>query len=273
MQVSVWFKWRVVVALLTSIVPAAFASDLENQVQHALQGKVFTLRNFYRGSKVSFKANGDAVDAKRGLWTIEGTVRVRSVQVKGNTVVIEAERLGVAYNRNTNAIELLDYKEKVELRIAILPASSADQIVTLMSKKVFIPTDELERHIPEIWQAILRKQVGTSQTQPPPPPAREGSRNGDVTAPVVTITPSPSYTQQARKAGLQGTVVISVVVGPDGQVRDERVVRPLGMGLDEEAIKAVKGWRFKPATHNGEAVAVLINIEVGFDLGETVHCC
>ena len=50
----------------------------------------------------------------------------------------------------------------------------------------------------------------------------------------------------------------------NGNTRDPQVVRPLGMGLDEKAIEAVKQYRFKPATYKGHPVAVRVNIEVNF---------
>src|SRR5262249_52266914 len=71
---------------------------------------------------------------------------------------------------------------------------------------------------------------------------------------------------EARKAKYQGTVVLFMVVGPDGLAREIRVMRSVGMGLDEKAIEAVRTWRFEPARRDGQAVAVQINVEVSFRL-------
>jgi TonB family protein len=57
-----------------------------------------------------------------------------------------------------------------------------------------------------------------------------------------------------------------MIVGPDGRARDIRVVRSVGMGLDEKAIDAVRTWKFDPARRDGQAVAVQINVEVSFRL-------
>jgi TonB family protein len=56
------------------------------------------------------------------------------------------------------------------------------------------------------------------------------------------------------------------VVGEDGRVRDVRVVRGAGMGLDEQALNTVQGWRFKPSERGGKAVPVYMTIEVDFHL-------
>ena len=61
-------------------------------------------------------------------------------------------------------------------------------------------------------------------------------------------------------------MVLWCVVGPDGRVRDVKVQRSLGLGLDEKAIEAVKTWKFEPARKDGTPVAVQINVEVNFRL-------
>ena len=87
-----------------------------------------------------------------------------------------------------------------------------------------------------------------------------------VSAPRALETPDPEYSEEARKAKYQGTVVLWLIVGPDGKPRDIRVTRPLGMGLDQKAIEAVNRWRFEPAMKDGRPVAVQINVEVNFRL-------
>ena len=87
-----------------------------------------------------------------------------------------------------------------------------------------------------------------------------------VSAPVAIYDPEPDYSEEARKAKYQGTVLLSVVVGPDGRAHDARVSRSLGMGLDEKALEKIKEWKFEPAKRDGVAVAVQVNIEVNFRL-------
>jgi periplasmic protein TonB len=89
---------------------------------------------------------------------------------------------------------------------------------------------------------------------------------GGVSAPRAVFSPDPEYSEEARKAKYQGTVVLWVVVGPDGRPHDIRVQRTLGMGLDEKAIEAVRQWKFEPAKKDGQPVAVQINVEVNFRL-------
>ena len=89
-----------------------------------------------------------------------------------------------------------------------------------------------------------------------------------VTLPRVLHEVRPQYTSDAMRAKVQGTVLLECVVRPDGCVGDVQVVRSLDptFGLDQQAIKAAKQWRFAPGTRLGAAVPVQITIELTFTL-------
>jgi TonB family protein len=89
---------------------------------------------------------------------------------------------------------------------------------------------------------------------------------GGVSAPVLLHKVEPEYSEEARKAKFQGTVVLYVVVDDKGTPQQLKVVRPLGLGLDEKAIEAVQKWKFRPGYLNGKAVSVAATIEVNFRL-------
>jgi TonB family protein len=78
----------------------------------------------------------------------------------------------------------------------------------------------------------------------------------------------PQYTAEAMRAKVQGAVLLECVVLPDGTVGSVTVKKSLDktFGLDEEAIKAAKQWRFAPGTRLGEPVPVLVTIELSFAL-------
>ena len=79
--------------------------------------------------------------------------------------------------------------------------------------------------------------------------------------------PEPPYTEEARKNKLQGKMLLQVLVGEDGKARRVRIVRPLGMGLDESAEQAVYSWRFSPARDAARhPVASWVTIETRFQL-------
>jgi TonB family protein len=92
------------------------------------------------------------------------------------------------------------------------------------------------------------------------------SVGGGVSAPVIVHSVDPEFTQEARTANFQGSVSIQLIVDSQGNPQNVRVVRHLGMGLDEKAIEAVRQYRFKPAMYEGHPVAVQLVVDVDFHL-------
>jgi TonB family protein len=95
--------------------------------------------------------------------------------------------------------------------------------------------------------------------------AQEPIRVGPgVTPPRVLSKVEPRYSGEGLRGMLEGGVLLKLVVSADGLPTNITVSRPLGLGLDEEAIRAVKVWRFQPGVKEGEAVPVIATIEVNF---------
>jgi periplasmic protein TonB len=88
------------------------------------------------------------------------------------------------------------------------------------------------------------------------------------TMPRVVSEVKPDYTPEAKQQGIQGIVELSVVVKDDGTVGDVKVTKSLDdkYGLDEQAVIAMKKWRFKPGTKDGKPVAVEVTVEMSFKL-------
>lgn len=106
---------------------------------------------------------------------------------------------------------------------------------------------------------------GTGGNEAPPDrPVRVG---GDVKAPVVTSRTEPKYTEVARNARVAGIVIVEAIIDRHGNVDRVKVIKGLPMGLGEEAERAVRQWKFKPGTLNGQPVDVIFNLTVNFKLG------
>ena len=89
---------------------------------------------------------------------------------------------------------------------------------------------------------------------------------GSLTAPRVLYKVDPEFSEEARKAKYQGTVLLTIEVGEDGKPHELKVLQGLGLGLDEKAIEAVSRWRFRPALRNGHPVRAAATVQVNFRL-------
>jgi len=103
---------------------------------------------------------------------------------------------------------------------------------------------------------------------PPPPPEPTGPIRvgGNVKAPVKVSGQDPDYTPSARAAKITGVVIIEAIIDKRGNVTSTKVVKDLPMGLASNAERAVKAWKFRPATLNGKPVEVYYNLTVNFRL-------
>jgi TonB family protein len=94
-------------------------------------------------------------------------------------------------------------------------------------------------------------------------PYRPGS---GITPPGLLREVKPQYTEEARRQGVEGDVVLEIVVRADGSVGAITILQRLGSGLDQRAIEAVRQWRFSPARRYGTPVDVLVEVAVEFKL-------
>jgi protein TonB len=154
------------------------------------------------------------------------------------------------------------------------PPKEEQQIPKPKSKKVPIPDptpdepepirlDEPEEiDIPDIDDIV----IGIPEAPPEPEPTGPIHVTGDVQKPEKLNAPPPQYTEIARKARIQGVVILQAIIDEQGNVTNVTVLKGLPMGLSEAAEAAVKQWQFKPATLNGKPVAVYFNLTVNFQL-------
>ncbi len=100
--------------------------------------------------------------------------------------------------------------------------------------------------------------------QAPPQPEEAVRYRGDMTRPQILLRVPPQYTEVARQARLQGTVIVEAVIDEGGRVRDVHILKGLPLGLDRAALDAVAQWRFTPATLNGRPLKVIYTLTLNF---------
>lgn len=169
--------------------------------------------------------------------------------------------------RSKKAWQVFLDNSNVEVDLDLASRSSLEGDLAAAIDRIFSQSGDLSIELmPAFWKDFLsRKDVNS--------PAAEQSNDGSVykvgggvVRPKPISTPDPEYSELARQAGYSGTLMLRLVVTPEGHVRDLSVVTPLGLGLDEKAVEAVSGWTFNPAHKDGAPVAVQISVQVDFHL-------
>ena len=237
---------------------------VERELEGLYRNKVLVLRTFYSGSNLRFRQSGDLEEGgKPGPWTLYSHIAAEVLKVNETRIEIKGQRLYLVASQDGKRF-VPAHKDKVTIRIEIGPDPPSLTALQETLMRVFLrPEEKLEDFVPLYWKTYLIELVGGAKQARGLGPYRVG---GTVSAPRTKSAPDPQYNELARKAKVQGTVVLWVVIGPDGRAQEWRLQRALGMGLDEEAVDVVRNWTFKPALMNGQPVAVQVNIEMNFRL-------
>ena len=173
----------------------------------------------------------------------------------------------------------LDLSDKSRITAETWPGGLFGGLTIALAK----PTPEQRTRAMERGAGPLRPANATAPAEPEavastlstPPPRRTTTPafpsdiahvGGDVQAPVKLSGEEPDYTDIARKARLQGVVIMQVIIDTEGRVQNTKVLKGLPMGLSEEAVKAVRQWTYQPATKNGQPIRVYYNVTVNFRL-------
>jgi protein TonB len=155
-----------------------------------------------------------------------------------------------------------DYRRATELLTQVLRLDPGQALAKEYSQLA------REQAALEEKQASLEKQL---EAAPPPPPVEEPENQvyhvtSRITPPVLISKVQPDYPPAERRAGREGTVVVTAVVDKDGQLRDPKVIRSVSPVLDAAAVQAVRRWRYRPARLDDRNVAVYTVVRLAFTL-------
>ncbi len=193
--------------------------------------------------------------------------------------VFHAVLLFMYFPEKTEADDFEKEKPKVfvvqQVRFRPPPPPQQQELPKPRTKKVPIPDPTPDEPEPIRLEDEIEPEIDMPDTDivfdiPDGPPPVEPSGpirvGGDVKAPEKLHAPPPQYTEIARKARITGVVIVEAIIDKDGNVTNVKVLKGLPMGLDQAAIDAIKGWKFRPATLNGKPVSVYYNLTVNFTL-------
>jgi TonB family protein len=247
----------ILLLLVPALAAPAFADGVKDALNHQYKKHVLALRSpFASGTDQKFDSSGKQLEPPQGPWLLYGGIFVEKIDLSSKNLRLEGSRIG--FGKDKKGKQLLIAMEK-HVRVDIQldqPLHSVDEAHALLDR-VFFPESETMQHAkPELRRADFNLAAELIYH----------AGKDDVKYPKPTYTPEPSYSDAARQARYQGTAVLLIILDQSGNVALVRVVRVLGMGLDENAMERVRTWRFDPATRNGEPVPVEMNIEVSFNL-------
>lgn len=289
---------------VVAVCACAQSEDLNEHLRDEYQGRILALRGFYAGDLLRYDSSGSPDKPVSGDWTDNGFVRVTDIQLIGDKLIIDGQRMVAAYLA-TNQFELrpLDRQpvkgkpkepDLVKIKADVgMHNPAPEQLEALVSKIFLTPQDSLADLVPDYWKSCLRRaftgaprgcafspeilaipgaaavetSAGTGdRSGTHDPPAGLFRVGNGISPPRVTNQRDPEFSESARVEKFQGVVVLMLVVDKEGMPGRIRIEHPLGYGLDAKAVEAVQNWKFVPAQKDGVPVNVEIAVEVEFQL-------
>jgi TonB family protein len=253
-----------------SVLLGARASDIK-QIEQALnatyKGKIVTLRNSYRGESLRYDAQGKLVKGgPTGPSTVWAHIEVEQMKLQPKGLMIKGTRIFLVPCQRAGLRRARGGRVSIHAEMGEPPAS-LEALTLLLGRILLTPDERPALVIPDYWKRFCSGESGPKAGGP-----REGfpmfasclEKDSAASPPVPIDKPEPPYTPMARSAKVQGAVVLLVGVNAQGNVRDVEVLKPLGYGLDDQAVETVQTWRFKPAICNGVPTPVSVMVEVVF---------
>ena len=262
------------------------AQTTEAELQARLVHQPLYLRGQWSDDKLAFDPGGKLlVPSASASFTVSG-VDVQAVKLTPSGITLEAQRIGLRFDKDSaERIPLAEGRafgrRPVKLHLTIQASQGGDYGPALDSIFTARVADFVST-LPDYWQtygaqrlapAIITPagllQLGPEAPKPPSPrpPSPGFSRiGGSVAAPVALRIPQPKFPREARYTRISGSVLIYLQVDVHGDPANVRILRPIGFGLDEAAVDAVKSYKFKPAEEENKPVPVEMNVEVNFNI-------
>jgi TonB family protein len=262
-------------SLLTSATPSG--QGLNAILTEQYNGKTLFFRHFFQSDSQEYDSDGQAIkNSPQGPWALYGQMLVKKITLDKDKLQLEGNR--VVYRFDEQAVHLTPLRnhEKVKVTIRLSsPLTTVEEAAAVLGKVFAVTEEERVNLVPAEWRHYLvdhptalggPSEAKRNDVQNPTTEKVFHAGESGVTPPKVVSRWEPIFPPAARNEALQGTVGLRAIVDSAGRVREIKVVHPVGKGLDESAIEAVKNWRFKPATKDGVAVPVEVYIEVDFHL-------
>ncbi len=181
--------------------------------------------------------------------------------------IVKQSRVPDDIQRTRDIVEPLYRKALALYDRSVSPPDPAQLALTLELEAAALNNiGEVQEATPLSERALAIRKDLVREMQAGSPRAGAAYRIGNgISAPSLVSKNEPEYTDVARLIKCQGTVMLHIVIDGQGLPRDISLARGLGFGLDENAVRAVRTWRFRPGVNgNNEPVPVMANIEVNF---------
>lgn len=228
---------------------AGSPQDTARIFNYEFQGHVLILRQFYQGSPLMYKLNGRLLKHhNHGSWTSEGLVLVKAIRPRPGGLQFNCHRIEVAFDRKqVHLYESSDVEIDIEGGEHVLTLDALNQALT----KIFLISDgSLLAVLPSYWRPFfsshkrLYRRLQAQLLQGGNTPLKVENEPARIAA---LSHSEPQIESDSNLAGRVETASFRIKVDKTGHVTEVTILKPVGLGLDDKAVKVIRAWRFRPA--------------------------
>ena len=259
--------------LLLLVCVPALAQDLQQSLKKEYVDKILLIRGFYQDNYLHFAEDGTLQNSGHpGSWTT-AAIHITNIKFKHGSVEINGERIAEVMQNSA----FVPMRMHTTLTIAIDEPNQDEQAIRTSLAKVLVDSKvPLVDIVPEYWHDVLAKDQSKESLYAPMTDAKKKNGciapsldapcclGGDVIPPKEISTPYPIYPDLPKQIGFEGSPVLWFVVDETGTPQRIQIANAIGFGFDDAAVEAVRHWKYEPATENGKAVPVRVQVGVNF---------
>ena len=245
--------------------------DIQKQLEAKFKNKTMAIRHFFSGDTLKYDADGTLISGgKPGSWTINAYFKPQRIRLSNKSITISGNRIYWSYNDSKQTPLLFRESGNTTIEIIRSPEQKDLPGILVSLQAVFLKNDEpFADLVPPYWkktiQADFKKDapfvLNAEQAK------QELQERRDITPPKQKYIPTPQYTEEARRARMEGIVVLYITIDEDGKATVTDIIKPMGLGLDESAVKTIEEqWKFSPAILDGVPIWYIAKVVVGFKI-------
>jgi TonB family protein len=277
---------------ISSSLSAQDAPSLQKLLESKLKGTVLSLRTPTPNNSLSFDSSGhSAHKLEHGLASVDRDILIKELQVKDTSVQLKGDRVYYLWDSKNKRLQGMSQRESVIILLSMPKPNATEADITPALNEIFLTGKERDEGVCSVEEnavfnhlysngkviKLSKQEQMTKDAAPIKSKAdleticlQNGERgyrtvNGITPAKAITAD-DPTYTEEARRKKIQGTVIYAVRIDEHGLPTDALLVQPLEPSLNFAGIKALRAWRFQAATYRGEPVPVVVMVEMNFRL-------
>lgn len=270
-------SWWVAAVCCLSLVSACAqtAKDAEDAFRASVIKQQLVLRNFSADTAVHLTWMDASLRLQLPNWHMLGVLTIKSVHLNGQQLQISGTRQMLVRDKKDQLGPSGD-GQPVEVDIDLNGRDPAIVLPQIREKLFFASIDEAVAAIPRIFRENIPGSLKKVEKKPPLPecdcaahgtdPCLDHQASGGWVNPRLLQSADPHYSPAARNKKLNGTVTLAVALDASGRITDLWVTKPLGLGLEDEAARAVRQYVFAPATCHDQPAPTSLYVDVNFQI-------